>query len=72
MSLYLLRISLPKKDNHMSLYLLCISLLTRKNGKHSSYYLIESCLDLNLNLGFWLGDSQSEYFYAQETLHYEL
>ncbi len=35
-------------------------------------YLIESCLDLNLNLGFWSGDSQSEYFYAQETLNNEL
>ena len=36
------------------------------------YYLIESCLDLNLKLGFWSGDSQSEYFYAQETLNNEL
>ena len=36
------------------------------------HYLIESCLDLNLNLGFWSGDSQSEYFYAQETLNNEL
>ncbi len=36
------------------------------------HYLIESCLNLNLNLEFWSGDSQSEYFYAQKTLNNKL
>ena len=36
------------------------------------HYLIESCLNLNLNLEFWSGDSQSEYFYSQKTLSNEL
>jgi len=36
------------------------------------HYLIESCLNLNLNLEFWSGDSQSEYFYAQKTLKNKL